>query len=162
MSQNLIPALYSNFDFFYDLYMHPKVNRYLLYDIMPQDEFKTIYEKLIAEQVLYRYVENEEDLGMCKLIFQKHRNSHIIYLGGVAIDPQHAGKGAGYRMMLAVQEFAKQHQRKRIELSVATENLAAIGLYKKAGFLEEGIFRKFSWLKASDEYLDEMMMAWMY
>lgn len=161
IQNNLIPAQHSDFDFFYTLYMHPEVNRYLLYDLMPTKAFKPIYDKLIAQRVLFRYVENEMALGMCKLIFQEHRNSHIIYLGGVAIHPQQAGKGAGYRMLQAVQQHAIEHDRKRIELSVAIENIAAIGLYKKAGFVEEGIFRKFSWLQATDEYLDEMMMAWM-
>lgn len=158
---NLIPAKQSDFDYFYRLYMHPQVNRYLLYDPMQPSAFKPIYEKLIAQSVLFRFVENEVAVGMCKLILQEFRNSHIIYLGGVAIDPQHGGKGAGFRMMQAVQQFAIKHHRKRIELSVATENIAAIRLYKKAGFEEEGILRKFSWLQATDEYLDEMIMAWM-
>lgn len=140
--------------------MHPQVNRYLLYDPMERAAFQRVYEELLRQKVLYRYLENGIAVGICKLILQEHRNSHAIYLGGVAIHPLHAGNGCGSRMMERIKKFASEHYRIRIELSVATENLRAIGMYQKAGFEQEGILRKYTWFKSTGEYLDEMMMAW--
>lgn len=156
----LQPATVGSFEFFYELYMHPQVNRYLLYDLMEPAAFQKVYDNLMQEKVLYQYIENGIAVGMCKLILEQHRMSHKIYLGGLAIHPQHAGKGCGSRMMDAVKHFALQHHKIRIELSVATENLRAVRMYEKAGFQKEGVMRKYTWLQPTGEYLDEMMMAW--
>lgn len=159
-SSELKPATAECFEFFYELYMHPQVNRYLLYDILEPAALQTIYEDLLRAKVLYQYIEDGIAVGMCKLILEEHRNSHAIYLGGVAIHPVHAGRGCGSRMMEATKAFAIQHKRIRIELSVASENLRALALYEKAGFQKEGVMRKYTWLKHTNEYLDEIMMAW--
>lgn len=156
----LLQATEADFEFFYELYMHPEVNRYLLYDPMEPADFQPIYDALLYQGVLYRYVENGIAVGMCKLILEQHRNSHAIYLGGLAIHPHYAGKGCGSRMMEAIKNFALKNRRIRIELSAAAENLRAIRLYEKAGFEQEGLFRKYTWLQSTGEYLDEIMMAW--
>lgn len=88
-------ASLSNFEFFYNLYMHPEVNPFLLYEIMPPEDFKPIFEKLIHEGVLYVFIDNQIAVGMCKLIPLTYRCSHITYLGGVGIVPKYFGKGLG-------------------------------------------------------------------
>jgi putative acetyltransferase len=99
-------------------------------------------------------------VGMSKLVPMQHRNSHIVYLGGVAIDPAAGGKGYGAIMLQQVIDYAVKMGSLRIELSVATNNKRAIGLYQKLGFVQEGLFKKFSYLKSENIYLDEIFMAW--
>ena len=55
--------------------------------------------------------------------------------------------------------FAQHQGFLRIELSVATINEKAIRLYKKAGFEQEGVFRKFSFLRSENRFLDEAVMS---
>ncbi|QEC68204.1 GNAT family N-acetyltransferase [Panacibacter ginsenosidivorans] len=98
---------------------------------------------------------------MFKLIPLAHRNSHIAYLGGLAIDPAFAGKGYGCAMLNEILAYAKQQRFLRVELSVATINEKAVHLYEKAGFVKEGIFRKFTHLKSENRFLDEVIMAWL-
>ncbi len=150
----------SDFDFFYGLYMHPQVNPYLLYELMDEPTFRPIFEALIQQGVLYVFEVDGKPVGMSKLVPMQHRNSHIVYLGGVAIDPAAGGKGYGAIMLQQVIDYAVKMGSLRIELSVATNNKRAIGLYQKLGFVQEGLFKKFSYLKSENIYLDEIFMAW--
>ena len=148
-----------DFDFIYELYMHPQINPYLLYEPMDVTAFLPIFEELINKQVLFVYEDETKKIGMCKLVPQQHRNAHILYLGGVGIVVSQSGKGYGLNMLKEIKEYARINNFLRIELSVATLNERAIQLYEKAGFVKEGILKKFTYLKKEDKYLDEVLMA---
>ena len=151
----------NDFQFIYDLYMHPQVNSYLLYELMTIEEFKPIYEKLLEDGIKYVFEdENGTAIGMFKIFPWTHRSSHIAYLGGLAIHPDYTGKGFGVKMMQEIIELANQQGYKRIELSVAAENLGAIKLYKKVGFEVEGVLRKYTYLKREQRFLDELLMSY--
>lgn len=154
-------AIDSDFDFIYYLYMHPQVNPFLLYEVMDATAFKPIFDDLLNRQVKYVFEENNMPVGMCKLVPFTHRASHSVYLGGLAIDPLYAGKGHGQTMIREIIGYAKQQDFLRIELSVATINEKAIRLYEKAGFQKEGVFRKYTYLKSENRFLDEVLMSWL-
>jgi len=154
-------ATTSDFDFIYSLYMHPQINPYLLYEMMDVAEFKPIFDELFNKDVLYIFEDNNTAVGMFKLVPLLYRNTHIAYLGGLAIHPSFAGKGHGLTMLNEITAYAKQQGFLRVELSVATINEKAIRLYEKVGFVKEGIFRKYTYLKSENRFLDEVMMAWL-
>jgi len=141
--------------------MHPQINPYLLYEMMDAAEFKPIFDELFNKDVLYIFEDNNTAVGMFKLVPLLYRNAHIAYLGGLAIHPSFAGKGHGLTMLNEITAYAKQQGFLRVELSVATINEKAIRLYEKAGFVKEGVFRKFTYLKSENRFLDEVMMAWL-
>ena len=85
-------ATKTDFDYLYSLYMHPEINPWLLYEMMSADAFRPIMEDLLQKKALYIYEQEGKAVGMFKLVPMKFRNSHIMYLGGVAIHPDHAGK----------------------------------------------------------------------
>jgi RimJ/RimL family protein N-acetyltransferase len=155
-------AAVKDIEFFYYLYMHPQANPYLLYEKMELEEFKPIFNELLDKGVLYSFIKNDRPAGMFKLVPQQYRNSHIVYLGGLAIDPPQAGKGSGYEMMEAIKEYAKAEGFKRIELSVAVANEKAIRLYLKAGFQKEGVLQNFTFLKNENKFIDEVMMSYLF
>jgi RimJ/RimL family protein N-acetyltransferase len=152
-------ATKTDFNFIYQLYMHPQINPWLLYEQMDEASFQPVYNELLGRHVLYVYESNGSAVGMCKLVPQQYRNAHIVYLGGVGIHPSFAGKGEGLNMLHDIISFAKQQGFRRIELSVASINERAIHLYEKAGFVKEGLLRNFTYLKSEDKFLDEVMMA---
>jgi RimJ/RimL family protein N-acetyltransferase len=149
----------SDFDTIYGLYMNPEVNPYLLYEMMDVETFIPIFNELLKDGVLYLYKEGAETLGMCKLIRQKHRNEHILYLGGVAIHPDYIGKGFGRKMMLEIIDYCKNHSVSRIELSVAVHNEKAIQLYESVGFIKEGVLKNYTYLKSKNQFIDEVLMS---
>ena len=67
------------------------------------------------------------------------------------------GLGVGTALLQEVLAWASRLQLRCLELSVRTDNLAAIGLYTKIGFVAEGILRKS--LYVAGDYVDEYMMA---
>jgi putative acetyltransferase len=149
-------------DFIYQLYMHPAVNPFLLYEKMEQAAFMPIYADLLAKNIVFVFEVNGERAGMFKWIPQQYRNHHTVYLGGLAIHPGFAGKGYGSLMMTEIIEKGRLMNSKRIELSVATSNRKAIRLYEKAGFVKEGILRKYTHLVSEDRFIDEVMMSYLY
>lgn len=153
-------AIKSDFDYFYGLYMHPKVNPFLLYEQMSIDEFRPVFTELQEKGYLYVYQDQEGvPVGMFKLVPQQYRNSHVVYLGGLAIDPLFAGKGFARRMLQEIKERAIQKGFTRIELTVAVINEKAFRLYEQAGFLHEGRLRNFTFLASENRYIDEVIMS---
>ena len=151
----------ADFDFIFNLYMHPLVNPFLLYEIMEAADFKPIFDELEKAGIIYIFEKEGKDAGMFKLIPQLHRNHHIAYLGGLAIDPNFSGKGYGETMLQQIIILAKQMGFLRIELSADVNNLRAIRLYEKLGFQKEGLLRKYTHLIKESRYVDEVMMAYL-
>jgi L-phenylalanine/L-methionine N-acetyltransferase len=152
----------NDFEFIFKLYMHPTVNPFLLYETMPIEAFKPIFDDLLQQKIIFIFAENNENIGMFKMIPLAHRTSHINYLGGVAIHPNYAGKGFGGKMIDEILELGKTRNLKRIELSTATFNQKAIKLYEKKGFILEGVLKNYTYLKSENRYIDEQMMAYLY
>ena len=150
-----------DFAFVHGMYMHPEVNRFLLYEVMDTDEFRPVFDELLERGVKYIYENDELPVGMFKLVPNTNRSAHAVYLGGFAIHPNFAGKGYGSSMMNEIIQYAGQRGFLRIELSVYTENGNARRLYEKAGFREEGILRKLTYLKSENVFLDEVLMSWL-
>ncbi|MEJ7588919.1 MAG: GNAT family protein [Ferruginibacter sp.] len=153
-------AISPDFDFLYDLYMHPQVNPYLLYELMDAASFRSIYDDLLRDKVKYLYMNGGVNTGMFKLIPLRHRNDHVVYLGGLAIHPLFAGKGEGAQMMNEIIEQAVRQNFLRIELSVSVTNKKAIALYQRAGFEQEGLLRRYTQLKSEHRFIDEILMSY--
>lgn len=148
-----------DFDIIYELYMNPEVNPYLLYEMMDSETFRPIFDDLLKDGVLYLYQENSVTVGMCKLIRQKHRNEHLLYIGGVAIHPDHSRKGFGKKMMLEIIDLCTKTGVLRIELSAAVHNERAIQLYENVGFTKEGVMKNYTYLKSKNQFIDEVLMS---
>jgi len=66
-------------------------------------------------------------------------------------------QGLGFKLLSAVEEWAKERMVARLELTVIEENKAAIGLYQKFGFLSEGVRRNALWVDGKPT--NELYMA---
>jgi L-phenylalanine/L-methionine N-acetyltransferase len=154
-------ATQNDLPFVHSLYMHPAINPHLLYENMDVQQFKPVYDDLLNDGVKYIFEENDTPVGMFKLIHLKHRCSHTAYIGGLAIHPAFAGKGLGLKMMQEIIDLGKENNLLRLELSVGSENFTAQSLYKKAGFVEEGVLRKYTHLVSEGKFLDEIMMSYL-
>ena len=90
-------------------------------------------------------------------VSQRKATQHVVGLGN-DVAKEWRGRGVGTAMMRELVEWSRQHpQIVRLELEVFTRNATAIHLYKKLGFIEEGIRRK-AYFKEG-VYLDSLMMA---
>ncbi len=64
----------------------------------------------------------------------------------------HRGQGLGTRLLQSALEHAKKIGLEKVELSVYSENLAAIALYKKIGFQQIGFINNYR--KLENRYFD--------
>ncbi len=68
----------NDFNFIYGLYMHPKVNPYLLYELISEEDFRSIYNNLLQQNVKYIYIDDRQNIGMFKLIPFTYRSNHVV------------------------------------------------------------------------------------
>jgi len=98
-------------------------------------------------------------VGMLELRRGQNRRVHAAALFMLVHD-RYQGRGIGTRLVDACLDLAKGWlQITRIELTVFTDNAAAIHLYEKFGFQKEGTMRKYAW--RNGEYADVEAMAWL-
>jgi putative acetyltransferase len=155
-------ATQNDFDFIYEIHVHPQTNRFLFYEIMSAEEFKSIFDELVEQDILYVYEEDSALKGMFKLMPKTHRAAHIVDLGGVAIHPLFSGKGYGQRMLNEILSHGREKGFIRMQLGVSVINTRAIHLYEKAGFKREGLLKKYIYLKNENLFLDDILMAYLY
>jgi ribosomal protein S18 acetylase RimI-like enzyme len=106
---------------------------------------------------VYYAVQDQQVVGWCDVFpkdnpRQKHRGGL-----GMGILPSFRGQGLGSQLMDAVLRHSKLFGLEKIELQVYTTNTPAISLYKKFGFVEEGLTR--SYRKVDGVTFDALSMA---
>lgn len=85
------------------------------------------------------------------------RRAHAASVGMVVHD-DHAGRGAGRALLVALIEKAENWLNiRRIELSVWTDNVRAIALYESLGFEREGVLRRYAFRQGV--FVDALTMA---
>lgn len=106
---------------------------------------------------VYYAIENENVVGWCDVFPESNpRQNHRGALG-MGLLPEYRGKGLGSKLLAAVLAQAQKFGLEKVELHVYTSNSAAIALYKKFGFEQEGLIRRYR--KLDGEYFDCLVMG---
>jgi RimJ/RimL family protein N-acetyltransferase len=79
---------------------------------------------------------------------RNHHNVHIV----IGLRASHTGQGLGTQLFEACEQWAREKQLHRLELTVMTPNVRGIALYKKMGFEIEGTARH--QMNVDGEYVD--------
>lgn len=98
-----------------------------------------------------------EVLGWCDLrpkTAPTLRHSAVL---GMGIITAYRGQGIGSRMLASTLELAWARGIRRAELNVRSDNTRAIALYRRFGFVEEGVCR--SYMRVDDVDYDALLMA---
>lgn len=103
-------------------------------------------------------VQEEELLGHTGIdLAQRLRRRHVASIG-VGVKAAARGQGIGTALIRAAIEVCESWTNiSRIELQVYTDNIAAISLYKKCGFVVEGTCRRYAYRDGG--YADVLVMA---
>lgn len=100
------------------------------------------------------------DAGPIGLLFatggavNRLRNSTTLALG---VAKEHEGKGIATRLVQSALLWSQQVGLRRVELTVHTDHMRAIGVYLRCGFQVEGVRR--SSLLVDGRYVDEYLMS---
>lgn len=84
------------------------------------------------------------------------RNKHNAYLV-IGLLQEYRRIGIGTKLFQRLEEWAKTHNILRLELTVVTQNVAGVSLYKKMGFEIEGTKRNS--LLINDTFFNEYYMS---
>ena len=106
---------------------------------------------------VYYAVKEDRVIGWCDVFPEDNpRQNHRGSLG-MGLLPEFRGKGIGAQLLKACLAHAKTFGLEKVELNVYTTNTAAIALYKKIGFVQEGHIKKYR--KLDGVYYDCLLMA---
>ena len=87
----------------------------------------------------------------------KGRRAHAAAIG-MGVHDDFAGRGVGTALLAALIDTADNWlDLKRLELTVWTDNAPALALYRKFGFVEEGVLRAYAYRDGA--YVDALAMA---
>jgi L-phenylalanine/L-methionine N-acetyltransferase len=90
-------------------------------------------------------------------VFQSSRRRHVAAFGmGVKASARRTGVGSAL-VSAAIDTCEKWMNVSRVELEVYIDNLAAIALYKKHGFVIEGTCKQYAF--RNGQYVDTHLMA---
>jgi putative acetyltransferase len=123
------------------IYMDEGVNPYFDYEPMPRDEFRPIFDALVAGGDTVLVVDEGRVVGTYRLQLQSHRCAHVATLGALAVHPDARGRGYGGRLLDDAVARARARGARRVELLVEADNPRAIRLYERHGFVKEGVLR---------------------
>jgi ribosomal protein S18 acetylase RimI-like enzyme len=82
---------------------------------------------------------------------------HVVYVRGLAVAPEHQGRGVGRALVEAAARLAEDRGARRLTLRVLAVNVAARALYESCGFVVEGVQREEFLLDG--RYVDDVLMA---
>jgi ribosomal protein S18 acetylase RimI-like enzyme len=124
-----------------------------------------VEEKGLPESEWRRLIRNDlfavsdgKPIGMIGYVFnEKLKRSHIADIVGVYVNGKYRGMGIGDRLFKEVLSQIRRNKRiVKIRLNVNPRQKAAVGLYKKNGFVEVGRLRKE--LKIGNRFFDDLIM----
>ena len=124
----------------------------------PKEQTFEYYENVLQhDHAHFVALQGQRVVGWCDALpVAGETRSHITVLG-VALLPQARHRGLGAQLMQAVIPKVWHKGFTRIELTVRTDNLNALALYKRQGFAVEGTHRNGG--RINSEYHDVYAMA---
>ncbi|KXI21686.1 GNAT family N-acetyltransferase [Photobacterium sanguinicancri] len=97
-------------------------------------------------------------VGQLGLVLELNPRRRHVASVGMAVHDDYQGQGVGSTILAAAVDLAENWLNiSRIELTVYTDNEAGVALYKKLGFIEEGVAAQFAF--RNGKYVDALYMA---
>ncbi|WP_061994776.1 GNAT family N-acetyltransferase [Clostridium sp. ATCC 25772] len=138
-----------------------RVMREVQFFTKESEEFNLTIEQeieYIKKTSLFLIAEMEGKIVGCTTLQKGNsiRTRHVSTFG-ITILKEYSGLKIGSALIKRVIEWAKVNEIEKIELEVFSKNVVAIGLYKKFGFIVEGVRNKN--IKINGNYEDTLLLA---
>ena len=133
--------------------------RYLLRTEPPPFEKTKAFVRSTIENNYAQYValHDKKIVGWADIIPLSHPKMTHVGVLGMGIVKNYRGQGIGSQLLGRTVEHAWASGLKRLELEVFSDNKPAIRLYKKHGYVQEGVKRYARFIDG--QYQDMVMMA---
>ncbi len=124
----------------------------------PLEKVSGFQRKLVSKNgPVYYAVQNDRVVGWCDI--HPNENPRTAHRGGLGMGllPEYRGQGIGSQLLKKTLDHAEDFGLEKVELYVYTTNVPAIALYKKFGFEQEGLIKKYR--KLDGQYFDCLIMS---
>jgi len=152
-------ATASDFDRLYTLYMDSEVNPYLVFEAMPPEAFRPIFEAFLSTREFYVYEEGSTIVAALTVARGEMRMAHVATLGTIAVHFDAHGTGVGAAFLSQVLALLAKQGVRRVDLTVDIDNPGAIAFYESQGFHREGLLHGYVRRTGETEDVDNVMMA---
>ncbi|KAK7056749.1 hypothetical protein VNI00_002466 [Paramarasmius palmivorus] len=122
-------------------------------------KYRETLEKMVNDSTFFAIIETKEEkvsvgFTLLELLHRKHRGARY----GLGLTPEFWGKGFGTEVTKFMVDYAFISMGvHRLALDVFSPNEAAVQVYKKSGFIEEGRHRKAIWYEG--RWVDIILMS---
>lgn len=116
------------------------------------DERAALFARTVGGSVVA--VADDQIIGILHVEATRHGFGEI----GMLVDRDWRGRGAGSELVQSAISLAREQGLHKLSLEVFAHNTAAIALYRKCGFIEEGR-RTRQYRRASGELWDSIIMG---
>lgn len=147
-----------DFDAMYDIYMDETVNPFMLHDPMSKEDFRAVFNGIMARNYSWVYEDSGHVVGMCSATIGGGRTSHVAMLLSLGIKKDIQNKGLGGKIVREAMAILQQQGVLRFEVGVESDNVRGIAFYKKLGFAIEGTFKNYV-KRGPKHYIDALLMA---
>ena len=136
-----------------------KEKRYILTTEPPPFESTQAFVQENVEQSYAQYValDGEKVIGWADILPIDHPTMKHVGGLGMGVVAEYRGRGIGRKLLESAMQHAWESGLKRLELEVFADNRAAIHLYEKHGYVQEGVKRYARLIDG--EYQDIVVMA---
>lgn len=117
------------------------------------------YEKALPILGLVDEEGAERVVAVSSLNFGQMRHNEHVATFGVTVHDDYQNRGLGTRLTEYMIEVARMKGLKRVALEVVTHNSRAISVYRRCGFVVEGMLRMNHWNHVLGEYGDDYVMG---
>ena len=107
----------------------------------------------------YIALHDGEVIGWCDIVRNPRPAMAHGGLLGLGLAAPFRGKGVGTKLMRATIEAAKRARFTRVELTVREDNVRALRLYERLGFVVEGRIARH--MRIDGQYFDSLLMAFL-
>ena len=125
----------------------------------PMESTRTFIRHVLSGEGVQRLAVTHDDevVGWCDIVRRSMEGFRHAGRMGMGVLPGYRGAGLGRRLLTETLGAARALGMERVDLEVFASNEAAIALYRKLGFVVEGIKRRAR--KLDGEYDDDLIMA---
>lgn len=109
------------------------------YEILTLQRFRYLLSKAQARCWLI----GEEGKAFAYLLVFFRKNSYLLRIYGLAVAAECRGQGLAQRLMITLEDWAKNQGYRALVLEVRSDNLQAIEFYKKQGFVKKKLLKNY-------------------
>lgn len=146
----------SDYKKIHKLLMHEKVNPFMNYPLISQEEFhQNIWPELVHKTHVWKV--DEEILAFAVITKGSYRIRHLAYIDILVANQEVERKGVGRAFLIELISELTEERFAKVELGVEVDNKRAVSFYEKLGFFIEGTRQKL--LNRDGEFVDNYYMA---